>query len=659
MLNTNDMGAFDALTKIQKYILYVVVIFFVLFVLSGFPSPYAIPKEVFALSGICLILIFWTAKAIYDGRFSFAFGKFDIPILLVVIAYAVSSIVETPNKMEAFLYPGTATFILIAALLYFLVNQFDKKDKKDLLSAFVISGILLSLSVFMSLLGLYAKIPQLPAFFKDSTFNPAGGYLPASIYLVAIIPIAVVSAMKDKDWTKKIFFGVAGVILLLGTGILIYNLLPGKPAALILPNFQTSWTVATQALTTSPVWGIGPGNYLSAFDLGRPISYNATNLWNSRFLTATNYYFTLITEVGLAGLAAFIILILKVYRTLSKDFSEKHWEELSIVIILAAFAVLPSDPSLIFLLMILLAVFSGSEEKISSLSAGRVPSAITALPIWVAVIALAFFGTKAVSAEYTFQKAIDAINQNNGTQAYSMLVSAIKQNPYVDRYHSVLAQIDLQLANSLASKKNPTDTDKQTVTSLIQESISEAKNTVALNSGRSENWQVLAQIYATIIPYAQGSDQYAIDSYNQAIALDPINPNLRIALGGVYYGLGRYDDAINSFGSAVLAKPDFANAHYNLAMAYKEKKDYNDAITQMNLVLQLIKPGNADYDLAKSTLDDLEKNKPATSSATTKSPTAQTPEQPALTTPQVNATPSGAPQISLPNEATPPATTKP
>ncbi len=101
---------------------------------------------------------------------------------------------------------------------------------------------------------------------------------------------------------------------------------------------------------------------------------------------------------------------------------------------------------------------------------------------------------------------------------------------------------------------------------------------LALNPPRSGNWELLADTYRAIIPLAEGSDQFAIQSYNQAIALDPINPNLRIKLGGVFFALGDYDSAIEAFRTAVLAKPDLANSHFNLAVAYREVGEIDKAV---------------------------------------------------------------------------------
>lgn len=70
--------------------------------------------------------------------------------------------------------------------------------------------------------------------------------------------------------------------------------------------------------------------------------------------------------------------------------------------------------------------------------------------------------------------------------------------------------------------------------------------------------------------------------------MDPINPLLRIRLGGIYYAEGKFEDAIKIFELAVLAKPDFANSHFNLGMAYKGNKQIDKAKEQMEIVISLL-----------------------------------------------------------------------
>jgi len=639
------------LKDIEKFILITLALLFALFVFPKFPSPYFIPKEIFAAAAISAVLILWSVRSVIEARSMFSIGKFDLGVLLVTLAYVISTIVRSPNKMEAFFFPGTVTFIILSVLFYFLVNQFDKKTKDLVLITLFGSGILLSISVLFTQLGLFAKIRELPAFVRDSSFNPAGGNLPGVLYLVILLPIGIAAAIREKDLVKRIFFGVASATIVFGASLLVINILPGKPLALVLPSLQTSWEVLIETLKASPIWGAGPDNYVSAFNLFRPLSYNQTSLWLVRFSTASNYYFTMITETGFAGLGAFALLLIGVYRVVVTDLRQKHWQVIGLATLIVLFAIFPSAPVLIFLFMALLAIFSKSEDKTISLAETRVPSAIIAAPICIGIVVLAVFGTKAVTAEATYQKSLNALANNDAKNTYNLMVSAASQNPYVDRYHTSLAQLEMVLANSIASQKNLTDADRQNITQLISQAINEGKAVVTLNPGRSGNWALLAQIYGNIMPFAQGADQFAISTYTQAVALDPVSPNLRIALGGIYYALGRYDDAIDAFKLAVMAKPDLANAHYNLAIAYRDKKDYDHAITEMDTVLTLVTPGSSDYTLAKSTLTDLQKNKSATTTTTTTTGAGN------LTTPQKQTTVI-KPPLELPKEATPPAATQ-
>lgn len=650
--------------NIEKYALYIVLALFPVFVLANYASPYVIPKEILLLGGASIVILLWVIRMVVKGSLSFSVGKFDLGVLLLAVVYLISTFLATPNKMEAYLLPGTTTFLLGGAVLYFLVNQLDAKAKKGAGIALFTGALLLSLSILLTTLGAFSKIPQLPAFIKDSAFNPMGGNVPSAMFLVTIFVYSVGLILREKDSIKKLFFGVAAAVILFGLVILVEQALPGKPQSPRFVSMQDSWEIAVETLKKSPLLGAGPANYLTAFNLYRPVSYNQTDLWQVRFSTASNYYFTLITEVGFLGLAAIVILLISVYKVLGEDMKAgiakenfgDHLERFALVLMIVLFAVLPVSPALIVFLFPLLALFSKSEAKTVHFNvaagdsesgvASRVPSIIVGLPFLAGIIALAYFGSGVLAAEATFKESLDALTKNDAKSTFDLMTKAIAQNQSVDRYHASLAQVDMALAASLASKKDITDTDRNTITQLVQAAISEGKATVILNPSRSGNWEILGQIYRSIMPFAQGADQFTIQTYTQAVALDPTNPNLRIALGGVYYALGNYDGAINAFNLAALAKPNLANAHYNLAVAYQAKKDYDNAISEINIVLGLVDKNSQDYTLAKNTLSDLEKAKATVKPASSAN----------LQAPQPVGTSNVKPPITLPSEATPPAT---
>src|SRR6185312_7338169 len=115
-------------------------------------------------------------------------------------------------------------------------------------------------------------------------------------------------------------------------------------------------------------------------------------------------------------------------------------------------------------------------------------------------------------------------------------------------------------------------------------------------------------IYRNIAGVAQNSLTYSLSAYSQAIQLDPINPALRMSVGGIYYGVKNYNLAIRFFSDAANLKPDYANAYYNLAIAYQQTNDLQDAFLvaqQAATLLQQNNPNSADYKTAAKLLADI------------------------------------------------------
>jgi len=632
------------LNKLEKYILYTTVFLLPVTVLSISSNPFVVPKLALLVYGLLAILLVRCLRIVVSGKFEMSVSKFDFPVLLIAAAYITSTILKTPNKMEALLLPGTATAVVGGALLYFLINQLTKDDKKNLSLILFASGVFYSFVTLISFTGIFVKMTFLPAIIRSEGFTPEGGYLPAFIFLVSMLPFGVGHFFIEKQLSKKAFLGAASLFIGLGIAISLYNILPGQKFAPKFPSSSTSWSIAVDSLKTSPILGIGPGNYLTAFNRYRPIEYNSTELWAVKFTSARNFVFTLMTEAGLLATAGLVLLLFVFYKTAKKDLKEQklvNWgvaamsDLISISILTISLFIFPSTTLLTIVFFILLAFYSkgkhtsldltakGSTDQNTNMNeaATRFPAFLVTLPIIIGVFYTAFNSSKMIAAEYKFMQSISALAKNNAQETYDIMREAIKTNPYVDRYHSAFARINLALANSIASKaqtgsENITDQDRSTITTLVQQAIAEAKSSVSLNPTRSGNWEILAQTYQAIIPLAQGSDNFAIQSYRQAVALDPLNTNLRIALGAIHYAAGDFDSATNIFEMAVATKPDHANARYNYAFALSEIGKVDRAISEMTTTLSLItdKEGE-DFKIAEKALSDMKAQKEASAQA--------------------------------------------
>jgi len=642
----------------ENYLVLFSILLMPILVFPSFVNAFVTPKLALITITIAIVLFVKSIRSIAKNSVSFSASHFDLPVFLLALAYLVSSILITPNKMEAYFSPGTATSVISGVLLFLILNQLPK-DEKLLLKYFLFaSATISSLVVLFASVGFFKNFDNgIPDYIKSTAFNTTGNSLDALVFLSAIIPLGLSILISERKTAKKALLGVSLGIIFLGAAISLTNSLPGRDTSPMLPSLETSWFVTIDSLKQNPVLGVGPGNYLTAFNRFRPISYNATDLWETRFTVARSFLLGTAAETGLVGLAAILIVayfVFNLYRFKLKSsknlLSEENGTLFSLLILGFSLLIFPASPVLLFCFFVLLAltvrtntiklgIFKDSAE---APFAARLPVIIASLPVILAVLFFGYHANQILGADLTYKNALELIAKNDGRGAYDTLQKAINQNPYVDRYRITYAQVNLALANSIAQKEDLTDDDRETVSQLVQQAIREGKIAVTLNTTRAGNWENLGSIYRAIMPLAQGADAFAIQSYTQAVALDPLNVNTRIALGGIFYANKAYEDAIDVFKLAVAVKQDHANARYNLAIAYRENGNLERAIAEMSIVLSLVKRDSEDYNVASSVLEDL-KNKRASG----------LPESANLTPPS-QAKPSLEPPLELPEDTKPP-----
>ncbi len=480
----------------------------------------------------------------------------------------------------------------------------------------------------------------------------------------------------------------------------LYNQAKNLPKEPQLP-FVTSWKISVSAFRDMPFWGTGPSTYLFNFTNYKPIEFNSSKSWNLRFDTAFNEYLQVLATLGAVGLLALVSLTAlfatsTVKILLSKENSSTQSFTKALAISgLSFFLLLALHPSSLGLWVIGLVIlasfmainmsetnrtwgqssnlsqilsrivnFSATDSSTDTIKINALPSILLTVSL-MAVLFTFFFAGKFTLADYHHRLALNAVSKNDGMLAYNELIAAEKLNPTNDLYRTDLAQINFALANAIATAKAPTeasptgtltDQDKQNIQVLLQQSINEAKIATTLSPKSAVNWEILALIYRQISGVAQNALVFSLDSYGKAIFLDPLNPLLRLNVGGTYYAIKNYDLAIRFFTDSINLKPDFANGYYNLSVALKDKGDLQSALVTAQKVVDLVEKNSADYKVATDYLNDL------------KSKAGTPPEQSNLTAPTLNDT-EALQQQNLPKVvdvgnppekiATPPAIKKP
>lgn len=639
------------LNNINTWLLTGLVFLTPLFFLPITTNFYSFNKNFLLYLVTAILLLVWGFKIALTKKIQISQTPFGWLVFLFALGCLLATIFVSPNKVEPFLLAGETGTIIALGLLYFiLVNQLNPEAKRPVFLALIASAALLALIAVLQFVGLTETLitPDAPQWLKAKLWTPAGEPLTLIAFLIIGLVLSLTTFLKrfTQSTLNAVGFGLATVLCSLGLIVSISQILPGKENALVTLPYSSAWAIAIEAFKQNPFFGVGPGNFVSAFNRFRPIAFNQNEFWNIRFGSSSSYPLHLLTTSGLLGLVPFILLALKILKQAKKNASNLLYLGLLTCLLLLFF--LPVNYFLIlFTFFILLGVWAPKSGE----SILPVPKQLSLAPLGLAgvVLAAAFLiGSRVFLADVYFRRSLTTLTQNQGIETYNHQAKAIELNRRQTSYRLAYSQINFALANSLASQPNLSDQDRKQISQLVQQAINEAKIATVLNPNNAETWENLAQLYRNLINFAQDADQWAIAAYQQTVATDPINPRLRVELGGLYYSLQNYDAAIRQFQIAVDLKPNYANGYYNLAAAYREQEKYPEAYQAMQLVLNLIPFDSADYQKAKNELDELAEKLPA-ETATLSQPAPQPEEE--LTEPKPLPSPAIEPPIELPEEA--------
>ncbi|MBI2017787.1 O-antigen ligase family protein [Candidatus Daviesbacteria bacterium] len=474
--------------------------------------------------------------------------------------------------------------------------------------------------------------------------------------LIAVIVSYLVAGPREISQIRRIgpisLIGLIGPILIVAfVAIASFAPLPNNflgnqaknfPKEVQLP-FIPSWKISVSSFRDSPFWGSGPASYLFDFTKFKPIEFNSSSFWNIKFDSSFNEYLQVLAGLGGVGLMALLaaaaMFASVAILTLKKEDNLKRSLALSGLVFFILLALHSSTLVLWVIGLILLALFFVSllpednpypstsrnfSQLLVKLSTSPEPSVetirIEALPAILLIVSFGvtllafFFGGKFALADYHHRLALNAVSQNQLLNAYNSLVAAERLNSVNDLYRTDLAQTNLALANAIVATKGPTegspsgsltDADRQNIQTLLQQTINEGRIATALSPRSAVNWEILGLLYRQIAVVADNALVFSLDSYGKAIFQDPLNPTLRLNVGGVYYAIQNYDLAIRFFTDAINLKPDFANGYYNLSVAFREKGDLNSAVATAKRTLELIDVNSPDYKVVSDYLTDL------------------------------------------------------
>lgn len=625
----NRMSKFiDSVTqKILNLILPTTAFLIPLFFLPLTLDFFAPHKRILLVTLASTALLAWILRIVSQKKFHFTLTPASIPLIIVAVIFVISSFMQAPNVRQAFV-GETAT--LLALTIIFITTTSTIKNSKFIKLTF--NSLLASTSlVSIVAIAQFVQLGKLTgiSWLGSPLFNPAGG--PVNFMAVSVPLLVAVIAYIIK--TKRAnFFHILVVLLLFiastTSGVSIYmNKLQFMP-------FTAAWVVAIGTLQNpvAALLGSGPNTYQNIYANLKPASVNTDQLWNINFMTSANLYLHLLTTTGLIAMLAYAFAGIKsTLAGFKKSDHNEHIVAYSVLLFVSLIVQLLLPPSIVMLTVSFLAMaLIGLELKIGTKKPKSQSDLMSKfglnmtsteykvehtsekydLLFWffgvLAVLLLAynnFLIGKAYASEFVYTASIRAAAANDGAAVYNLQNRAISLKPYDSAYRISYSRTNIAIAASLSSAEDVSEDVQADIAQLVQQAIREAKIAAQLEPNSSIAWQNLATIYQQLIGTAEGADGWTVEAYGQAIALDPSNPQLRLAFGSVFYSAKNYDQAINYFTQAVRLKPDWANAYYNLAVAYRDAKQPALALQAMRVVVELLDPTNPDYQKAQDELE--------------------------------------------------------
>lgn len=437
--------------------------------------------------------------------------------------------------------------------------------------------------------------------------------------------VLVISFARQRSIGKPLRLIVPGLVCALSIALLVWPLpaklhvdLPGE----VSPSLIHSWQISKQVLAAHAMFGSGPGTWIYDYSLYRSPSANVSQFWSNRFDHGISSLLTLIGTVGVLGTLAWLLLMLTAIvqsaAHLVREKNDDRWQ--AYLTIFSAWATVAFSGFIYnynvtqqfvfwFLLAMLVALFAtGSWKWEANTSAKYGMLWAKFLIVTLAACVLIWCLVQRLIADGKYSQAVLAYQSGSAVQtSIDDLNQAVALNAWNDTYYRNLSQAYLIRAGQVL---NSDDKNKSNLASdLIRASIGTAQRATTSTSSNVDNWSNEAAIYQSIESFTRGADDAAIKSYQEALLREPNNPVFYDQIGRIYilkadaYGKlltskdpkvvteaqgnvhAMLDKAAEQLNQAIQAKPDYAPAHYDLAILYDREGKTKDAITKMEQVL--------------------------------------------------------------------------
>jgi len=637
------------LARIAEWLSFSAVILVPLAFLPDTSQALEFPKQIALLLTVSLASLTWVGSMLVSRTLELRRSVVNLLVLVLVAATAVSALISSAKYISVIgdggqEYVSLLTTILFAAMFFVIVNIPEKRPfASRAIVALLITGGIVSLYALLR----YAGVELIPVA-TSATFNFVGSTVVLGLYAAVTLVLAASFLLFDDSGktvlAKRLIAGVCGLLsfavilvidfwpvwiaaiigllaviifamikpqairrlawiavsmaaLILSVIMLLVNVpLPIRAPAEVFPSFGQSFSVARDTLYEHPILGSGPGTFNSDFALHRGLELNKSTLWYIQFDRGASFLSTLAATLGLAGMVAWLALIVVVlWKAVAYLVSSREKNHLSWVLVLVLTAAWVASVAglicygaslstlFVFWLLMALLIRAISLNNIELRFQSSPRSALSLTFCFVILIVLCLAGWFVTGTRlYSDLAFVKGVNVNAATQIDAVIASlekAAKINPQSDNIARNLSQAYIikiqQIINN--PKLDATARDQQ-IQSLSSAAVKAGREAAMLAPENSQNWAQLGSIYESMIPYVNNASDEAITTYTKNAELDPTSPAPLTALGRVYLAVA---------GMAALERNQAKDEAAKASVQAKIDKALSSAETQLNKALEL------------------------------------------------------------------------
>jgi len=379
---------------------------------------------------------------------------------------------------------------------------------------------------------------------------------------------------------------------------------------------KVSFDISLKALKEKPIFGSGPGTFVYNFSKYKDVNFNQSPFWSIRFQGGASRILSLLGTVGILGVISFLALIgVAAFLGIKSIFSfpkillkeEGPFLQLAVGIFISfitlsiGYFLYQSNLSLDFLFFFLIAGFislvpsNKKEFLLRTSSFVTLGTTFAFTIIFIFGLGILILGAQKYLAETNYLNGLKAWQEGNFEETLIDLERAVKLDPKMDLYWRELSQVYLQEINTTIKK---TDLSREELTRQLQlfvsAAINAAKKASDINPKNVANFSVQGFVYQNLIGIVDGTTEWAVKSYEQAILLEPANPyfpsQAGISLLKKASSLSDsqkeekqqlFSEAQEYFNKSLELKNDYAPAHFQLAMIYQMQGENSEAIGEL------------------------------------------------------------------------------